>query len=133
VRGFNSAEEQLYSENRQIGFVQHLEPRAYVGNDGVVFPPHMRSVKKYKKNNIESHEILIALKRGWIRRVFGPALGPSMVCCNGFHRALPSLLLLCLSSKHDSIIILMDLLQKKIKITEGISVAHWSTMTLVVS
>jgi hypothetical protein len=28
------------------GFVQHLEPRAYVRNDRVVSPPHSRSVKK---------------------------------------------------------------------------------------
>jgi hypothetical protein len=34
---------------RQNGFVQHLEPRACVGNDSMVFPPHIRSVKKEKK------------------------------------------------------------------------------------
>jgi hypothetical protein len=29
-----------------FGFFQHLEPRACVGNDSVVFPHHMRNVKK---------------------------------------------------------------------------------------
>jgi hypothetical protein len=28
------------------GFVQHLEPRACVSNDSVVYPSHMRSIKK---------------------------------------------------------------------------------------
>jgi hypothetical protein len=29
-------------------FVQHLKPRASIGNNSVVFPPHVRSVKKHE-------------------------------------------------------------------------------------
>jgi hypothetical protein len=47
VRGFNPTREQSYYEMTN-GFDQHLEPRACVRNDNMVFPPHMRSVEKIK-------------------------------------------------------------------------------------
>jgi hypothetical protein len=52
VRGFNPAREQSYSEKQIHGFVQHLEPRACVGNDNVVFPFYMRSIKKMVNVNV---------------------------------------------------------------------------------
>jgi hypothetical protein len=49
VCGFDPAREQIYSEKHKNGFVQHLEPRACIGNDHVMYPSHMRSAEKNKK------------------------------------------------------------------------------------
>jgi hypothetical protein len=50
----NPAGEQSYSKKQTYWFVQHLEPQACDGNDSVVDPSHMRSVK----NNHCSRSVL---------------------------------------------------------------------------